>query len=136
MKIAVVGTGYVGLVAGVCFAESGNDVICVDSDTAKIRLLNRGKIPIYEPGSGKAHVERFFAAIQGIELLKFEPTNFLSGGNQVAVPIAVEARVRATGKHVQALEIHLWTFGEDGRITRLRHYVDTAKHIAADAGGS
>jgi UDPglucose 6-dehydrogenase len=50
MKIAVVGTGYVGLVAGACFAESGNDVVCIDSDEAKIRLLRRGKMPIYEPG--------------------------------------------------------------------------------------
>jgi UDPglucose 6-dehydrogenase len=50
MKIAVVGTGYVGLVAGVCFAESGNDVICVDNDAAKVRALSKGKVPIYEPG--------------------------------------------------------------------------------------
>tara|TARA_B100001123_G_scaffold352041_1_gene403317 strand:+ start:7254 stop:8549 length:1296 start_codon:yes stop_codon:yes gene_type:complete len=50
MKIAVVGTGYVGLVVGACFAENGNDVICVDNDTSKIRALRRGKIPIYEPG--------------------------------------------------------------------------------------
>jgi UDPglucose 6-dehydrogenase len=50
MKIAVVGTGYVGLVAGTCFAENGNEVICVDKDPAKVRLLQRGKIPIYEPG--------------------------------------------------------------------------------------
>jgi UDPglucose 6-dehydrogenase len=50
MKIAVVGTGYVGLVAGACFAESGNDVICVDKDETKIRMLDSGQMPIYEPG--------------------------------------------------------------------------------------
>ena len=50
MKIAVVGTGYVGLVAGACLAESGNDVVCVDTDLAKVRTLRRGAVPFYEPG--------------------------------------------------------------------------------------
>ena len=53
MKIAVIGTGYVGLVTGTCFAESGNDVICVDKVTEKIAKLERGQIPIYEPGLGE-----------------------------------------------------------------------------------
>ena len=50
MKIAVVGTGYVGLVLGACLAENGNSVICVDKDEAKIATLRSGKMPIYEPG--------------------------------------------------------------------------------------
>jgi UDPglucose 6-dehydrogenase len=53
VKIAVIGTGYVGLVTGTCFADSGNDVICVDKDVDKIARLERGVIPIYEPGLGE-----------------------------------------------------------------------------------
>ena len=50
MRIAVVGTGYVGLVAGVCLAESGADVVCIDVDQAKLRLLEKGEVPFFEPG--------------------------------------------------------------------------------------
>ena len=60
MRIAVVGTGYVGLVVGACFAETGNQVVCVDKDAAKVRALRRGKIPIFEPGLEEL-VKRNFA---------------------------------------------------------------------------
>ena len=50
MKIAMIGTGYVGLVSGVCLSDFGHDVVCVDKDPAKIEKLNRGEIPIFEPG--------------------------------------------------------------------------------------
>src|SRR5688572_28229467 len=53
MKIAVVGTGYVGLVTGTCFAETGNEVICVDIDKSKVEKLTNGQITIYEPGLEK-----------------------------------------------------------------------------------
>src|SRR5574341_1304741 len=50
MKVAVVGTGYVGLVVGACLAETGNDVVCADVSQAKIAQLQRNQMPIYEPG--------------------------------------------------------------------------------------
>lgn len=57
MKIAMIGTGYVGLVSGVCFSDFGHDVICVDKTPAKIEMLNSGKVPIYEPGLGRLMIK-------------------------------------------------------------------------------
>lgn len=66
MKIAVVGTGYVGLVTGTCFAETGNDVVCVDIDAGKVGKLTNGQITIYEPG-----LEKLFLRNLKEERLKF-----------------------------------------------------------------
>lgn len=80
MKIAVIGTGYVGLVTGTCFADSGNDVTCVDIDQAKVDLLIGGEVPIYEPGlaelvarnsaAGRLHFTTSTAlAVQGAKMV-------------------------------------------------------------------
>ena len=66
MKIAVVGTGYVGLVTGTCFAETGNSVTCVDVDSEKVSKLSSGEITIYEPG-----LEKLFLRNQKEGRLKF-----------------------------------------------------------------
>ena len=50
MKVAMVGSGYVGLVSGACFADFGHDVVCIDKDASKIERLQQGVMPIYEPG--------------------------------------------------------------------------------------
>ncbi|MBX2848424.1 MAG: UDP-glucose 6-dehydrogenase, partial [Acidiferrobacterales bacterium] len=66
MKISIVGTGYVGLVTGTCFADVGNQVLCVDKDQSKIDMLLSGQIPIYEPG-----LEKLVKANVAQERLKF-----------------------------------------------------------------
>lgn len=61
MKITMIGTGYVGLVSGICFSDFGHEVICVDKAEEKITQLKRGEVPIYEPGL-KTVMERNVAA--------------------------------------------------------------------------
>lgn len=79
MKIAVVGTGYVGLVTGTCFAETGNKVTCIDIDSTKVEKLNNGEITIYEPG-----LEKLFLRNLKEERLQFT-TNLADGVSEAAI---------------------------------------------------
>ena len=114
MKIAVIGTGYVGLVTGTCFADSGNDVTCIDIDSAKIERLTRGEIPIYEPG-----LEEMVRDNQSAERLHFTT-------NLAATVAEAEIVYLAVGTPQ----------GDDGSadMTALWSVVDSiAKHLRPDA---
>jgi len=92
-------------------------------------------VPWLVPGRGRAHVRRFFEAMAGVELKRFEPTRVFGDGDHVLAVIAIELVVLATGRPVaEEAEAHLWTFGPDGEVTAFRHYVDTVQHLQAWTG--
>lgn len=88
-------------------------------------------VPWMKPRRGLPEVARYFAELEALEIERFEPLNFLSGGNQVAVPARFDAKVRATGRSIHDIEMHLWTFDEAGKVCRFRHFGDTRQHHEA-----
>ncbi len=82
---------------------------------------------------GKAGVAEFFGIIAGFEVVDFQVLSILDGGAKVAAEIVIEANM-PNGGHYRDEEIHLWSFDDEGKVVRLRHYTDTAKHIAAARG--
>jgi len=115
MKIAVVGTGYVGLVTGTCFAETGNDVTCVDIDKAKVEKLSNGQITIYEPG-----LEKLFLRNLKEERLRF--TTSLEEGVKdalivfLALPTPPGEDGSADLKYVLGVAEHLGKILEDYKV--------------------
>jgi ketosteroid isomerase-like protein len=91
-------------------------------------------VPWMLPRQGKEGVAAFFGVVATLDIKEFRVLSLMAGGNQVAAEFVLEADVPASGGHYRDEEMHLWTFDEDGKVVRLRHYTDTAKHIAA-AGG-
>lgn len=95
----------------------------------------RAGVPWMTPLSGRENVARFFEVAGQFEIVDLQVLSFLEGGNQVAVEFVIEARLPAWGgRSFRDEEIHLWAFDDAGKVSRLRHYTDTAKQIEAFAG--
>jgi len=88
----------------------------------------------FEPRKSRDAVPGFFASLADFDFVRFEPYAFLEGENMVAVPVRLELVVKATGKPIRDLEMHLWSFGADGLVTGFRHFVDTQQWAQAARG--
>jgi uncharacterized protein len=95
--------------------------------------VSSGKIPYLKPRTGRAGAGEFFESLASIDIKEFGVVNLMEGGNQVAGLCQIDFTVKATGKRVRDSEIHLWTLDKSGSVTGFRHYIDTAKHLAAQA---
>jgi ketosteroid isomerase-like protein len=97
-------------------------------------FAQRAGVPWFEPKSDRDGVAEFFGLVGGgFDIAEFTVLDIMASDTQVAATIVIETGVPGGGRYRDE-EMHLWTFDSDGRISGLRHYVDTAKHIAA-AGG-
>jgi UDPglucose 6-dehydrogenase len=115
MKVTVVGTGYVGLVSGACLADMGNDVLCLDVDEKKIRLLNQNKIPIYEPGledvvarnvaAGRLHFTTEVARAVAHGTIQFVAVGTPPGEDGSADLQYVLAAARGIGRHMKDYKV-------------------------------
>jgi ketosteroid isomerase-like protein len=88
-------------------------------------------VPWMRARHGRDEVYGFFAEAGKLEITDFQVLDLLASEHQVVAEVVIEANVPATGGSYRDEELHLWTFDADGKVTRLRHYTDTAKHIAA-----
>ncbi len=104
MKIAMIGTGYVGLVTGTCLADSGNEVICVDIDQAKIERLEHGQIPIYEPGLSELVVRN---AAAGRLRFTTKTADAVSGAQLVFIAVGTPTSERPEDKGAADLK-YVW----------------------------
>ena len=122
MKIAMIGTGYVGLVSGVCFSDFGHDVVCVDKNAEKIETLKAGRTPIYEPG-----LEALMAANVEAGRLRFttDLTQALEGAD--AVFIAVGTPTRRGDGHADLTYVYAAAEELAAPLTRIRGAVVVTK---------
>jgi ketosteroid isomerase-like protein len=88
-------------------------------------------VPWLQARRGKAGVLEFFGVMGTMQMRDFRVLSLMAGGNQAAAEIEIEFVVPSTGRTLRDQELHLWTCDDEGKVVRLRHYVDTAKHTAA-----
>ncbi len=91
----------------------------------------KADVPWLLPRHGKAGVLEFFRVVAAtLDIQEFNVLSIMAGGHQVSAEFVITAKVNGKGTYRDE-EMHLWTFDEAGKVTRLRHYLDTAKHMAA-----
>ncbi len=88
-------------------------------------------IPWLKAGRGREHVAGFFSEAAKLQFHLFAPEAFLADGRHVAVFVRHDVTNTTTGKRFAGVEIHYWTFDDEGRIARMKHFVDTAQHREA-----
>jgi uncharacterized protein len=90
-----------------------------------------GGVPWMQARQGKEGALEFFKVVSQLTIKDFRVISIMGNDTQVAAEFVIEADVPSTGGHYRDEEMHLWTFDGEGKVIRLRHYTDTAKHIAA-----
>lgn len=94
-------------------------------------FAQKAGIPWLQERRGREGAAAFFQSLAGLKIHGFELRTLMEGGDHVAADFAIDAEVVATGTRFREEEIHLWTFDDSGKVVRFRHYLDTAKQIAA-----
>lgn len=91
----------------------------------------RAGVPWMQARQGKAGVIQFFEGLSQLHIRDLQVLAVMGGEHQVAVEVVIDVSIPAAGCHFRDEELHLWTFNASGKVTRMRHYTDTAKQIAA-----
>lgn len=101
-----------------------------------LTMGTEGRCALDAARKGKDGAFEFFSIVGELSIKDFRVLSIMSNKNEVVAEFIIEADVPATGGHYRDEEMHLWTFDEQGKVIRLRHYTDTAKHIAAAKQGN
>jgi ketosteroid isomerase-like protein len=96
-------------------------------------FAQRADVPWLRPRTGREAVPEFFSIVGSSEISEFAVRDLMASRNQVVAEVVIDAALPDGGRYRDE-ELHLWTFNDEGKITSMRHYTDTAKHIAASRG--